>query len=141
MRFEAEGSLGEGVWRRAWTETGEIRNEGRCRNAQESLRSLEEGDREASLPALPPPIARESERGFDSRSLVDRSPGDWSGKAGLQRPLRQPNGPMGSPGAVGPGVSSPREITRNRSGKAATKQALMGKSYKSSPRLQANFCV
>jgi hypothetical protein len=57
---------------------------------------------------------------------VDRSPGDWSGKAGLQRPLRQPNGLMGSPGAVGPGVSSPREITRNRSGKAATKQALRG---------------
>jgi hypothetical protein len=62
MRFEAEGSLGEGVWRRAWTETGKIRNEGRCWNAQESLRSLEEGDREASLPAPPPPIVRESER-------------------------------------------------------------------------------
>jgi hypothetical protein len=103
--------------------------------------AAEEGDREAFLPTA---SYRERERAriwFPWSSLVDRSPGDWSGKAGLQRPLRQPNGPMGLPGAIGPGVSSPRETTRNRSGKAATKQALMGKSYNSSPRLQANFCV
>jgi hypothetical protein len=70
---------------------------------------------------------RERERAgnsFPMSSLADRSPGDGGGKAGLQLPLRQPNGVVGLPGAVGPVVSSPRELTRNRSGKASTKQAL-----------------